>query len=182
MAGIDTGARKSGRRDVNLELPLIPFIDFLLCLVAFLLVTAVWSQMARLSATADVPGKQGDAPQEIPKRLHVAVKDARFELTWKQGATVLSSTSVPRKAVTLADGTRTYPELTARLAEEWQAQGVHRAEDDPKRDLAVLHSSNTEEFGELTAVLDALHGTQRTRRYAGTEERVAAFNVSFATE
>lgn len=31
----------------NHEIPLIPFIDFLLCLVAFLLVTAVWSQMAR---------------------------------------------------------------------------------------------------------------------------------------
>ena len=55
MAGIDVGGGH-GRRSVNQELPLVPFIDFLLCLVMFLLVTAVWSQMARLNADAQVPG------------------------------------------------------------------------------------------------------------------------------
>ena len=56
MAGIDVGGGGHGRRSVNQELPLVPFIDFLLCLVMFLLVTAVWSQMARLNADAQVPG------------------------------------------------------------------------------------------------------------------------------
>jgi len=51
MAGIDTGGGHGGKRATNHEIPLIPFIDFLLCLVAFLLVTAVWSQMARITQT-----------------------------------------------------------------------------------------------------------------------------------
>jgi hypothetical protein len=55
MATIDVGGRSS-RRELNRELTLVPFIDFLLCIVAFLLVTAVWSQMARLEAQANVPG------------------------------------------------------------------------------------------------------------------------------
>jgi len=49
MAGIDVGGGHGGKRSVNQELPLVPFIDFILCLVMFLLVTAVWSQMARLT-------------------------------------------------------------------------------------------------------------------------------------
>jgi biopolymer transport protein ExbD len=35
MAGIDVGGH-GGKRATNHEIPLIPFIDFLLCLVAFL--------------------------------------------------------------------------------------------------------------------------------------------------
>jgi len=57
MAGIDTGGGHGGKRSTNHEIPLIPFIDFLLCLVAFLLVTAVWSQMARINADARTKGK-----------------------------------------------------------------------------------------------------------------------------
>lgn len=37
MASIDTGQGHGGKRSVNFELPLIPFIDFLLCIVLFLL-------------------------------------------------------------------------------------------------------------------------------------------------
>ena len=36
MAGIDVGGGHGGKRATNHEIPLIPFIDFLLCLVAFL--------------------------------------------------------------------------------------------------------------------------------------------------
>ena len=39
MAGIDVGGGHGGKRSLNHEIPLIPFIDFLLCLVAFHLVT-----------------------------------------------------------------------------------------------------------------------------------------------
>jgi len=68
MAGIDVGGGHGGKRATNHEIPLIPFIDFLLCLVAFLLVTAVWSQMARINADARVPGPPKDEPPEEMKK------------------------------------------------------------------------------------------------------------------
>ncbi|MET0790362.1 MAG: biopolymer transporter ExbD, partial [Polyangiaceae bacterium] len=77
MAGIDTGGGHGGKRATNHEIPLIPFIDFLLCLVAFLLVTAVWSQMARINADARVPGPPKDEPpeeQKKEKQLNVEMK------------------------------------------------------------------------------------------------------------
>ena len=49
MAGIDTGGGGGGhgKRATNHEIPLIPFIDFLLCIVLFLL--------ASFSATGELP-------------------------------------------------------------------------------------------------------------------------------
>ena len=77
MAGIDVGGG-GGKRPTNHEIPLIPFIDFLLCLVAFLLVTAVWSQMARINADARVPvPPAGRADGEAEERKAASRRDAR---------------------------------------------------------------------------------------------------------
>jgi biopolymer transport protein ExbD len=44
-ASVGTGG---GKGDVNVELNIVPFIDLMSCLTAFLLVTAVWVQIAQL--------------------------------------------------------------------------------------------------------------------------------------
>lgn len=174
MAGIDTGG-ESGKRAVNRDIPLVPFIDFLLCLISFLLITAVWSQNARLEADAQMPGDSCGGCRTPPetKQLHVAVRDRKFELTWKQGATVLARSEIDKKPVRLADGDPTYPDLARRVSEEWKRVGSHRAPSDPVRDQVVLHSANTLEFGELAAVMDAIGAAKRDRNQP-------AFNVSFA--
>jgi len=57
MAHIDTGEDKKSR---NVELNIIPFIDLMSCLTAFLLVTAVWVNMAQLPVAP--AGKARDVP------------------------------------------------------------------------------------------------------------------------
>ncbi len=180
MASIDSGGSQGGRA-INHDLPLVPFIDFLLCLVAFLLVTAVWVQASRMKADANVPGSPGpDA--KTNKELHVAVRDADFELTWKQGNTVLERRSVIRHPQQLPDGTNRYSELGEALRSEWQAQGVHRSASDVVPDRAVLHTGNTLDFAEVIAVLDAIHATQRPYAHAGGTSSSPAFAVSFAVD
>jgi biopolymer transport protein ExbD len=182
MAGIDTGD-SSGGRAVNRDIPLVPFIDFLLCLISFLLITAVWSQNARIEASAELPGEACAGctkPKETPKQLHVAVRERKFELTWKQGDTVLARHEIERKPVRLADGDPSYPDLARRIAEEWRQGGTHRAPSDPVRDQAVLHSTNSLEFGELAAVMDAIGSAKREREVGGARRSVPAFDVSFA--
>jgi biopolymer transport protein ExbD len=176
MASIG-GGPSAGPRVLNHELPLVPFIDFLLCLVAFLLVTAVWTQAARLRADANVPGQNGPAGPPS-KELHLAIRDADFELTWKLGATVLDRKNVARKATTAEDGSLRYGELGDALGKEWKAHGVHQSASDPSPDRAVLHSGNTTEYADIVAVLDALHGTKRP--LGG--ETVPAFAVAFAVD
>lgn len=50
----------SGNDGVNVELNVVPFIDLMSCLTAFLLVTAVWSQYAQIDVKPrGVGGEQG---------------------------------------------------------------------------------------------------------------------------
>jgi biopolymer transport protein ExbD len=72
MGGISVGGGgHGGKKSVDSEIPLIPFIDLLLCCVMFLLVTAVWNQLAKLNANQQQPGQQ--APNEPPPEEKVKV-------------------------------------------------------------------------------------------------------------
>ncbi|MEZ4224026.1 MAG: biopolymer transporter ExbD [Polyangiaceae bacterium] len=185
MAGIDTGGGHGGKRATNHEIPLIPFIDFLLCLVAFLLVTAVWSQMARINADARVPGpprpEDEIQKQEKEKQLHVEMRGERkFQLVWKEGSTVVNTIDVERKPVKVGDDTR-FPDLAKKILDEWTANGAHRAATDKKFDQAVLHTDNTTQFSDVIAVIDAIYAPQRDFAPVGAQaEKVPAFNVTFA--
>lgn len=57
MAHIDTGDGKQSR---NIDLNIIPFIDLMSCLTAFLLVTAVWVNISQLQITP--AGRAREAP------------------------------------------------------------------------------------------------------------------------
>jgi hypothetical protein len=171
MASISVG-EKSGRRALDHTLPLVPFIDFMICLVAFLIVTAVWTQAARINATGRVPGELLGLPPEPQKELHVVASASGFELRWQRGALVLETQSVPRTAVMTGTEAR-YPALSEAITKEWQAQGVPRGSSDRQLYRAILHVPNDLPFSEMVAVLDALHAPRRGKS--------SAFDVALAT-
>ena len=72
---------KSGKKSVNADLNLVPYIDLLTCMVAFLLITAVWSQLARLEAHQKGQGQAGEeTPPEKIVKLVVVVNGEGFNL------------------------------------------------------------------------------------------------------
>lgn len=185
MAGIDLGGGHGAKRALNQELPLIPFIDFLLCLVAFLLVTAVWTQMARINVNAKVPGNHDDQiaidpPKE--RELHVEARgEHKFQLVWKEGTTVVNTVDVERRRIPFGtDGDYRYPALAEKISEEWKSHGSHRAPTDNRFDRAVLHTDNTTPFSDIVAVIDAAYAPQRSLALGRSAETVPAFNVTFA--
>jgi biopolymer transport protein ExbD len=103
MAGVDVGGGGGkGKRALDSEINMIPFIDLLMVTIAFLLITAVWSHMARINADAQVPGpprpdvEQQDIPPE--KVLHLEMRSPeKFTIVWKAGSQVVTSIDVPRK-------------------------------------------------------------------------------------
>lgn len=185
MAGIDVGGGHGKKRSVNQEIPLIPFIDFLLCLVSFLLITAVWTQMSRINADARVPGPP-DPDKELEEQkkdltLHVEMRgDEKFQLVWKEGNTVIETIDVPRKQVPLGSDDFGYPDLSQKITEQWSQRGSHRADSDLKRDQAVLHTDNTTKFEDIIAVIDAIYAPQREIKLGAAVEQVPAFNVTFS--
>jgi biopolymer transport protein TolR len=84
---VETGG-KAGKKPVNADLNLVPYIDLLTCMVAFLLITAVWSQLARLEAHQKGQGQAGeDTPPEKVFKLVVVVNSEGFNVVADQDQT-----------------------------------------------------------------------------------------------
>ena len=84
---------KSGKKPLNAELNLVPYIDLLTCMVAFLLITAVWTQLARLSAHQKGQGQAGEeTPPEQQVNIVVVVNQEGFNLVVGQ-----EQTPIPKK-------------------------------------------------------------------------------------
>jgi len=91
MGGIAVGGGgHGGKKSVDSEIPLIPFIDLLLCCVMFLLVTAVWNKLARIDANQQQPGREAqlDQPPEEHIRLYLQVKNAGYVLAGTDGTNI----------------------------------------------------------------------------------------------
>lgn len=183
MGGISLDSGGGGKRPVNAELALIPFIDFLLVTVAFLLITAVWVTFSRMNANAQIPGPPNPDKEITPstpeKVLHVHIGDAAFSLVWKQGATVVSETKV-MKPESKGDFIK-YADLAKKVNDEWKTHGGHQDPADKKVDQAVLHADNRLPFKEVIAVMDAIYETQRDFTLGGGQvETMPAFNMTFS--
>lgn len=191
MAGIDVGGH-GGKRSVNQEIPLVPFIDFLLCLVMFLLVTAVWSHMARLEADAKVPSPSKQMEEEPPKpqkKMTVEIKQDSFSVAW-----LLGGSSQPITSFTVArndeaakvdkNGNMLFKELAQKIAESYKDQGQHKDKSDKKFDQAIINAGNDTEFAVITAVIDAINAAKRDNPAAKgggdpKDAKIPAFSISF---
>jgi biopolymer transport protein ExbD len=185
MAGIDVGGSGGGKRATNSDINMIPFIDLLMCTIAFLLITAVWVTNSRVNADAQVPGPVDErvTPPVEERVLHVNIAENDFLLQWKRGRTVVGEVRVPRVGVEVGDGEKVtrYPELSRAIEKEWGQYREHFDASDKHRDQLVLHSDDRTPFRDLIAVLDAANGTQRELRAPdGHVARVPAFNSTFA--
>ena len=134
MAGIQVG-QGHGRRAVDHEIPLVPFIDLLLCCVMFLLVTAVWNRLAAVESTVRGPGDPASTqPFEHEPSLRIALHANSIELSSEAGERI----SVVRDA-----------ELTA-LRQALRGRATNQNVDIVSDDGLV--------YAEVIAAMDALIG------------------------
>jgi biopolymer transport protein ExbD len=156
-------------------------------LVSFLLITAVWTQMARLNADAKVASNRPDVEvedeeKETPKYLHVEMRaERKFELSWREANTVVSSSEVEREEFEDDDDPQ-YALLAEKVVAEWNNLGQHKGEADASRDQAVIHVSNTTRYKDIIAVIDAIYTPKRAFAYQGETTQIPAFNVTFAMD
>ncbi len=85
MAQIESGG-KGGRRQSNIELNLVPFIDLMSVLITFLLITAVWTQVSMIQIGSSIYGKKTDnqtptPPQDADIVLKIDIKSIGYVLT-----------------------------------------------------------------------------------------------------
>ena len=87
---------KGGRqKPVNAELNLVPYIDLLTCMVAFLLITAVWTQLARMNVTQKGQGAAGSESEvkEQTVQLTLFINQDGYDFAKSTG----ENTNIPKK-------------------------------------------------------------------------------------
>lgn len=193
MGGVSVDSGKGGKKSVDSEINMVPMIDLLMCLICFLLITAVWSTMAKIDANAQVPGQPKPQEEEKPKEpdpmLHVTIKDDTFVLAWRKGAALEgASTDVPRSPEFRDVAKKEkpyYPKLAEEVQKQWGAhEGMHRNGEE-KLDQAVLHCDNNTPYEEVVAVIDAVYQTRRkfpakVVGQANVDKEFPAMNLTFS--
>lgn len=83
MAIVVDGGGGDRKKPLHAELNLVPYIDLLTCMLAFLLITAVWTQLARLEVQQKGQGQEEGPAVVDEMRVAVAVRDGGFNLIVK---------------------------------------------------------------------------------------------------
>ena len=125
MAGDFTGgAGKGGRKPVDIDMNLVPFIDMMSVLVAFLLLTAVWTNLAQINIKPGGVGHDTEQlpPQQPPINLSILVAE--------DGDWIGITTGQPRKIDKLADGSYDYDSLAEALKYYKNESGIFNERDD----------------------------------------------------
>ncbi len=86
---------KGGKKALDAAINLVPFIDLLSCCLSFLLITAVWTQLARMNVTQKGPssaGSESEQPKETVQLTLFVNKDG-YDFTKSTG----ENTNIPLK-------------------------------------------------------------------------------------
>jgi biopolymer transport protein ExbD len=91
-ASLGTGDKKS----VNVELNIVPFIDLMSCLTAFLLVTAVWVNIAQINIQPKGKSRDQAQVQQDDERVTLSVL-VQSDRIWVGLSRVNSFQEIPKK-------------------------------------------------------------------------------------
>ncbi|GAB4207359.1 MAG: hypothetical protein OHK0013_24910 [Sandaracinaceae bacterium] len=140
MGGINVGGGgHGGKKSVDSEIPLVPFIDLLLCCVMFLLVTAVWNRLGRLDANQQTPGQVSN-PTEIQEpqiRLYLQVTGSGYTIASSAGERI----EIPKNGAEYDGET-----LRTRLRERRQAE--------PNRHDIIVAPEDGVQYEDVIAAMD----------------------------
>ena len=145
MGGVST---EGGSSKLDVELNLVPFIDLLSTLTLFLLVTAVWLQVAAIPASVDSKGQSSSA---TPKpKLGVRLTAGGMQLSWPSSVRGPSSVGrkgsgydVERLQAVLTPIAKSHPNLMAAVSSEdtveygWVVQAIDAAKNAGMKSVAL---------------------------------------------
>ena len=95
---------KGGKKALDAELNLVPFIDLLSCCISFLLITAVWTQIAGLQVASS-----GGPPDQQKQESTI---DVKLLLTDKGYSLTMAGAQIDIPKVNGKDGTPSYDRKT----------------------------------------------------------------------
>jgi biopolymer transport protein ExbD len=143
-AQLDTG---KDERSLDIQINIVPFIDVMSCLTAFLLVSAVWLNIARIDVTPKGRAFDGD-PSPDPPMLSVLVSGDRIYV----GATRVDGDAATR---VIERGARPPDAVWAELDDDLRA--IKRDYFAGRGDIQIAaesHEGHVVAYQDLVAVMD----------------------------
>jgi biopolymer transport protein TolR len=132
---------KGGRKAVNSELNLVPYIDLLTCMVTFLLITAVWTQLARIDVTQKGQAQSAEQTDEKPPETKLVI------VINEDGFTIAGGAAGDQRPIKKKEGKYDYDSLALILKEVKKTypdkKDVHIASEDTIQYEFVIQTMDT---------------------------------------
>jgi len=137
---VDTGG-KGGKKPLNSDLNLVPYIDLLTCMVTFLLITAVWTQLARVDVTQKGQAHSAEQTDEKPPETRLVI------VINEEGFLIAGGAAGDQKPIKKKEGKYDYDTLLAILKEVKKTypdkRDVHIASEDGIQYQYIIQTMDT---------------------------------------
>jgi biopolymer transport protein ExbD len=140
-------AAHGGKKALDAELNLVPFIDLLSCCISFLLITAVWTQIAGLQVASS-----GGPPD--PQQKEETTIDLKLLLTEKGYSLSMPGAQVEIPKITSADGQPVFDRKA--LAEKLKTVKSNL----PEQTAITVEPEDAVAYDDLVSTVDACLGEQ----------------------
>jgi biopolymer transport protein TolR len=140
-------AAHGGKKALDAELNLVPFIDLLSCCISFLLITAVWTQIAGLQVASSGGPPEQQQKQETTIDLKLLLTEKGYSLTMP-GAQV----DIPK--ITGTDGQAAFDRKA--LAEKLKTVKSNL----PEQTAITVEPEDAVAYDDLVSTVDACLGEQ----------------------
>lgn len=148
VSGSEGGSRSKGRKGMDVDLNLVPFIDLLSMCICFLLMTAVWVQVGSVQVKQS-HGTEAAANSKAQTELKVQLQSPRQVAIEVQKA----GRTVKQVPVTVADASELSSKLDAVVAGLVKDLGAVPS-------AALIHPKSGTSYGDLVGVMDVLRKNQ----------------------
>ena len=143
MGGVSTDSGgKGGRKNVDQNVNMVPMIDLLISIIAFLLMTAVWVQTGQLQASQPrgAPSQPTpETPQEPPQQLKIILNDSGLQVGVGAG-----------NMANIAKGPRMLEELREKVRE-------HKRNALPNQNEVWLQPDSSVRYNDIIEVMDVVY-------------------------
>ncbi len=158
-----------GKRAVDVEINLVPFIDMMSCLLAFLMLTAVWNRLAKIDIDQVLPKSQAQPQPQEPKKddtIQLLIDGNAFVVNVKHG----DDDDPPKVLRRGNDGKLPVKELERVLKEMQEA--LPKDKDNNLHSRIMLVGRDKVHYEDVVAAMDVCIGLKLTGIQLGTDETV----------
>jgi biopolymer transport protein ExbD len=142
--GMDLGTAKGGKKALDAQINLVPFIDLMAVTISFLIMTAVWTQIGRLQVANS--GAAAEPSNEVEKTPPISLLITERELRLSAGSQNFDPIPVtrgPNNRIELEKLKDRFKELKAQL---------------PEASAITLQAEDAVRYDDLVRIIDECKG------------------------